>query len=106
MHDDEKNTFWRYIDEIMKQVQENEKITIGNDLNEHVGKRRQGRKKVSGGWGLEKGMKQKKRILEFAEAYDLGIVNTIFKKRAEHIITYKNEGNKSQVDYLLIKKKC
>lgn len=42
-------------------------------------------------------------ILKFAEAYDWGVVNTFFFKE-KHIITYKNERNRSQVDYLVIKR--
>lgn len=33
-------------------------------------------------------------ILEFVEAYYLGVVNTFFKKKNEDIITCKSGGNK------------
>ncbi|KAH1189168.1 hypothetical protein GmHk_20G056992 [Glycine max] len=45
-----------------------------------------------------------KSILEFSEALDLSIANTWFKKREEHLITYKSGGICSQIDFFLIRK--
>lgn len=45
-----------------------------------------------------------KRKLWNYDLYDLGIVNTFFKKRDEFIIMYKSGGNKLQVDYLLVRR--
>ncbi|KAL5133996.1 LINE-1 retrotransposable element ORF2 protein [Glycine soja] len=45
-----------------------------------------------------------KSILEFSEALDLSIANTWFKKREEHLITYKSGGTCSQIDFFLIRK--
>lgn len=53
---------------------------------------------------FRKGNEAKENTLEFAEIYDFGIVNTFFKQRGVHIVTYKIVGNKSQIDYLLIKR--
>ncbi|KAL4201431.1 hypothetical protein AMTRI_Chr02g258670 [Amborella trichopoda] len=44
-------------------------------------------------------------ILDFAMAYDLAIVNNYFKKRDEHLITYKTETHNSQIGLFLVKKK-
>ncbi|KAL5190235.1 LINE-1 retrotransposable element ORF2 protein [Glycine soja] len=38
------------------------------------------------------------------EALDLSIANTWFKKREEHLITYKSGGTCSQIDFFLIRK--
>ncbi len=43
-------------------------------------------------------------ILQFAQAYDLGVVNTFFQNKMEHIITYKNGGRWSVIDYILIRR--
>jgi len=32
------------------------------------------------------------KLLDFATAYDLAIVNTYFRKRVEHYVTFKGEG--------------
>lgn len=42
------------------------KIIIGGDLNEHVGRGKQGSKRVNGDLVFEKRNKAKLRILEFA----------------------------------------
>lgn len=34
-------------------------------------------------------------ILEFAVAYDLAVANTYFKKRKEHLVTFKSGSNES-----------
>ena len=43
-------------------------------------------------------------MLEFALAKELVIVNSIFGKNDEHLITYKSGGHATQIDYCLIRK--
>lgn len=86
----------------MQEVPENKKMIIGGDLNGHIGKGRQGSERVNGGWGFRGRIKAGEKILKFLEAYDLAY-DSCFKKRDELIITYKNSGNKSQVNFLLVK---
>ncbi|KAL5176375.1 LINE-1 retrotransposable element ORF2 protein [Glycine soja] len=59
---------------------------------------------VHGGFGLGEMNGEGKSILEFSEALDLSIANTWFKKREEHLITYKSGGTCSQIDFFLIRK--
>lgn len=54
--------------------------------------------------GVWKKNDAEKRILEFEEVYDLGMVNIYFQKRDEHIIRYISEDNKLQVDYFLVRR--
>ncbi|QHN93813.1 TIR-NBS-LRR type disease resistance protein [Arachis hypogaea] len=42
-----------------------------------------------------------KTILDFFSTFDLLIANTCFKKRDEHLITYKSGMTSSQIDFLL-----
>jgi len=42
-------------------------------------------------------------ILDFAVAYELSIVNSDFKKKEEHLITFHNESTKTQIDYFLVR---
>ena len=44
-------------------------------------------------------------ILEFAVAYDLTIINCYFKKREEHLITFKSGSTRTQIDYFLMRMK-
>ena len=43
-------------------------------------------------------------VLRFAEAYNLGIVNTFFQKQEEHLITYKSRNRRTTIDYILVKR--
>ena len=44
------------------------------------------------------------RPLEVAEAADMTILNTMFNKRRNHLITYKSGGNETQIDYIMVRK--
>ncbi|KAH1233397.1 Craniofacial development protein 2 [Glycine max] len=80
------------------------KVFLGGDLNGHVGSVARGFEGVHGGYGLGEMNGEGKSILDFSEALDLSIANTWFKKRAEHLITYKSGGTCSQIDFFLIRK--
>ena len=38
------------------------------------------------------------------ESLDLALVNTFFNKKEEHLITYKNGGNSSQIDFIMTRR--
>ena len=42
-------------------------------------------------------------LLETMQAHDLYAMNSNFKKRQEQLITYRNSGNATQIDYILIR---
>ncbi|MCX8814367.1 exonuclease/endonuclease/phosphatase family protein, partial [Vibrio parahaemolyticus] len=44
-------------------------------------------------------------ILDFSIAWDLLLANTYFKKREEHLITYKSGSSVSQIDFVLTRKR-
>ncbi|KAL6566485.1 hypothetical protein OROGR_002100 [Orobanche gracilis] len=69
-----------------------EKLIIGGDLNGHVGVSRDGFESVHGGFGFGDMNEAGNGILDFALAYDLGIMNTWFEKRDSHLVTYRNGG--------------
>jgi len=56
------------------------------------------------GYGLGEINVEGKSILDFSSAFDLTIVNTCFRKREEHLITYKSGVSCSQIDFFLIRK--
>ena len=47
---------------------------------------------VHGGFGLVAGNESGENLLEFALAKELVIENSIFRKKNEHLITYKSGG--------------
>ena len=44
-------------------------------------------------------------VVDFAKRMDLAIVNTYFKKKDEHRMTYKNGGKSTQVDYVMFRRR-
>jgi len=42
-------------------------------------------------------------VLDFAVAYKLLVVNSLFKKKEDHLVTFKSGSLKTQIDYFLAK---
>ncbi|KAL5166906.1 Craniofacial development protein 2 [Glycine soja] len=99
-----KVKFWKDLEGVLQDIPQGEKVFLGGDLNGHVGSVARGFEGVHGGFGLGEMNGEGKSILEFSEALDLSIANTWFKKREEHLITYKSGGTCSQIDFFLIRK--
>ncbi|KAL5161290.1 LINE-1 retrotransposable element ORF2 protein [Glycine soja] len=101
-----KVKFWEGLEGVLQDIPQGEKVFLGGDLNGHVGSVARGFEGVHGGFGLGEMNGEGKSILEFSETLDLSIANTWFKKREEHLITYKSGGTCSQIDFFLIRKYC
>jgi len=41
--------------------------------------------------------------LDFPVAFDLTIVNTLFKKKEKHLVTFRSSSCKTQINYFLIR---
>ncbi|KAM1059887.1 hypothetical protein ACFX15_023923 [Malus domestica] len=85
-------------------IAQTEKLFIGGDLNGHVGRETGNYGGFHGGHGFGERNEDGEAILDFAMAYDLFLANTFFKKREEHVITYKSGSSKTQIDFLLMRK--
>nr|GEV76925.1 hypothetical protein [Tanacetum cinerariifolium] len=59
---------------------------------------------VYGGFGYGTRNEEGRAILDFSTACDLGIVNSHFKKRDHHLITFQSGGRCTQIDYLLVRR--
>ncbi|GMP25558.1 hypothetical protein CsSME_00002369 [Camellia sinensis var. sinensis] len=81
-----------------------ENLVIGGDFNGHVGIDKLGYDRVHGGYGFGDRNEAGESILDFALASDLVVANTMYKKREEHLISFKSESVKSQIDYILVRK--
>ena len=44
-------------------------------------------------------------VVDFAKRMDLAILNTYFKKKDEHRVTYKSGGKTTQVDYVMYRRR-
>ena len=89
---EEKNDFWKDLDGLIESVSKEETIVLGTDLNGHVGKGNIGNEEIMGRYST--GTRNKEGSL----VVDLAIVNTYFKKKDEHRVTYKSGGKSTQVD--------
>ena len=96
--------FWDELEGLIQDVPLGEKIFLGGDLNGHVGSVSRGFEGLHGGYGLGEINAEGKSILDFSPAFDLTIGNTCFRKREEHLITYKSGVSCSQIDFFLIRK--
>ncbi|KAI5740423.1 hypothetical protein M8J76_003694 [Diaphorina citri] len=98
---EEKTKFYDTLEDVLERIPENELVMIGADMNGHVGKRRDGHEECHGGYGFGEKNEPGERVINLAEAYDLKIVNTFYKKKDEHLITFKSGTSKTQIDYWL-----
>ncbi|KAM2086833.1 hypothetical protein ACFX1R_024332 [Malus domestica] len=99
-----KEKFWEDLGDLVQGIVQTEKLFIGGDLNGHVGRETGNYGGFHGGHGFGERNEDGEAILDFAMAYDLFLANTFFKKREEHVITYKSGSSKTQIDFLLMRK--
>ena len=50
--DEEKETFWRQVDQELRAIPEGERVIVGGDLNGHMGISREAIERIHGGWGV------------------------------------------------------
>ena len=56
-------------------------------------------------FGFGRANAEGRRVMDFAMSFfDLAIANTFFRKREEHYIAYKSEGNKAQIDFMMYRR--
>ena len=102
---EEKNDFWQDLDGLIESVSKQERIVLGVNLNGHVGKGNIGDEKIMGRYGAGTRNKEGLMVIEFAKRMDLAIVNTYFKKKDEHRVTYKSGEKSTQVDYVMSRRR-
>uniref|UniRef100_A0A914WDC8 Reverse transcriptase domain-containing protein n=1 Tax=Plectus sambesii TaxID=2011161 RepID=A0A914WDC8_9BILA len=103
--DAEKDVFWTTFDTHLQSIADDELLFVGGDLNGHVGHTRDGFERIHGGNGYGTQNDDGARALECAEAHDLAVTNTFFKKRASHLVTYSSGGRDTQIDYWLTRRR-
>jgi hypothetical protein len=81
-----------------------EKLFIGGDLNGHVGSTRVDFDGVHGGFGYGSRNQEAEGILNFALTYDLFVMNTLFRKRVSHLVTFSSDQHCSQIDFILARR--
>ncbi|KAK3574497.1 hypothetical protein QTP86_008387 [Hemibagrus guttatus] len=101
---EEKERFWRELDEVMESIPTGERVVIGADFNGHVGEGNRGDEEVMGKFGVKERNLEGQTVVDFAKRMDMAVVNTYFQKREEHRVTYKSGGRRTQVDYILCRR--
>ena len=43
--------------------------------------------------------------MELSVAYDLMVTNTFFRKREEHLVTYKSDSSRTQINFFVTRKR-
>ena len=100
--DEEKETFWRKLDEVLQSIPSNEKVILAGDMNGHVGADRSGVERWHGGHGYGSHNEEGRTILQCAQMYDLAIANTFFEKNDQHLITYRSGDRMSTINYIMV----
>jgi len=88
---------------VVQSIPQNEDLFIGGDFNGHIGSTREGHEAVHGGLGYGVRNSGEVSLLDFAVDYELSIVNSYFRKRDEHLITFKSGSARTQIDYFLMR---
>ena len=101
---EEKKDFWEDLDRLIESISK-EKIVLGADLNGHVGKGNIGDEEIMGRYSAGTRNKEGSMVVDFGKRTNLVIVNTYFKKKDEHRVTYKSGGKSTQVDYVMCRRR-
>ena len=102
--EEEKESFWNELDVMVESLPRDERIVIGADLNGHVGQGNKGDEEVIGRYGVKERNPEGQKVVDFAKRMNLAVVNTYFRKKEEHRVTYKSGGRCTQVDYILVRR--
>ena len=101
--DEDKDNFWKKLDEVLQSIPANEKVILAGDTNGHVGSERSGVEIWHGGYGYGSKNEEGRTILQCAQMYDLAIANT-FLKKDQHLITYRSGDRMITIDYIMVRR--
>ncbi|GJW69836.1 craniofacial development protein 2 [Tanacetum coccineum] len=104
LSEEEKKAFLDSLDEVVRESPTDQRLILGGDLNGHIGATTEGYSGLHGGFGYGVRNEECRSILDFATAHDLAVVNSYFKKRDHHLITFQSGGRCTQIDYLLVRR--
>ncbi|EYB98255.1 hypothetical protein Y032_0133g1803 [Ancylostoma ceylanicum] len=97
-----KDDFWMLLDEKTAEELMEDTIVVAGDLNGHVGAAKDGYT-CHGGFGYGIRNDDGERILEYADSHDLVIMNTKFRKRPSHLVSFYSGNVPTQIDFVLVR---
>ena len=77
----------------MQTTPSGDRLVVAGNLNGRVGRERVGFEDILGGHGLREVNEQGDKILEFAVSFQLVILNTLYQKCRNHLLTYYGGGS-------------
>ena len=102
---EEKNDFWQDLDGLIESVSKRERIVLGADLNGPGSEGNIGDEKIMGKYSAGTRNKEGAMVVDFAKRMNLAIVNTFFKKKDEHRVTYNSGGKSIKVEYVMCRRR-
>ena len=100
--EEEKDSFYDALRATVAKIADKKLVIIAGDLNGHVGRGSEGYEGIHGGRGYGTRNREGDRILEFGNATDMVVLNTMFEKKDNRLITYQSGEVSTQIDYILI----
>ena len=79
-----------------------EKVLVGGDFNDQVGSDMSGFREVHGGCRIGQIHGGRNRLLHWAVAKGLPLMNTCFQKRKSRLITFRSSETETMIDYILV----
>ncbi|EYC31609.1 hypothetical protein Y032_0004g2246 [Ancylostoma ceylanicum] len=90
------------LDEKIAEVPMEDTIIVAGNLNGQVGAAKDGYR-CHGGSGYGTRNDDGERILEYADSHDLIIMNTKFRKRLSHLVSFYSGNVQTQIDFVLVR---
>ena len=98
---EEKNDYWQDLDGLIESVSKQDRIVLGADLNGHVGEGSIGDEEIMARYRAGTRNEEGRMVMDFAKRIDLEVVNTYFKEKDVHRVTYKSGGKSNQVNCVM-----
>ena len=103
--EEEKEEFWNDLGYIVAGIPNEELLWIGADLDGHVGVGNEDASKEMEKHGVGERIESGERNVEFANAQEMAVVNSFFKKSLTRSIACSSGGNGTQVDNILCRRR-
>lgn len=102
--EEEHEAFWLDYTTVINNIPDSEMIFSAGDMNVHIGKSNSSFESCHGGYGFGVRNDAGEKLLNLCQSKGWIVVNTMFEKQEEHLITYCSGGRTTQIDYHLCPK--
>ena len=99
----EKQAFWDSLEDEVGRIPDSDGLLIGGDMNGHIGIDIAGYDEVIGLYGFGDRNDEGVMVLNMCKNHGLRVLNTLFKKEREKMITYKSGRAETQIDLILMR---